>query len=768
MVMRSAVLFLLMLGMVAQASAALTSRCYVRDGLIGMWDGEENAGVGVHDATSVKWADLSGHYQSSTGEPLVTLPDDAQVLDKSVQMTRAYGCPTNVPQGEKDNSGGSNTSGYPGGAFFQAFANGRYSFEVAYDMTLDDINKRKVFAIIGYTGWWFGALQNRYLGFNPNDAIPENWSSKNRWDGVGSAQHLRLDMGANGVYGQHVLSCSQDGATARISADGGEPVTMDGCSPTNGITTSSGFRINREYTENSGMNGKYHSIRIYDRSLTLDEVKINCAVDKVRFFGADADDALLPAGWYFDKSGGDVRLMRRYEVKTAAGGQVSVNGGAAAPSVVFDIDQGQEGALTAQLTAIADEGYEFFCWKGLAAGEDVRKPTGTFVVVGDVTAVFYKSGPRRLSARCYALDGLIGQWDGEENVAYGVHDATSTTWSDLTGTCVDKDKQQLVSLPTDAEVLDKGIRMTCQNGCPTNTPTGSDMDYGRAKYAHAAFLSAFRAARYSVEVAFDLKEDAVARVNPQSHMLIIGYQGWWFGVNNNRYLGFNPNDAVSRNWTEGKGWTGASLSLSASVDFGVEGAYGLHTMSCVQDGTDWWLSVDGTQVTGTCTPTNTTLDTHGFRINRGYYENSGMTGNYHAIRIYNRPLSADEAAVNQAVDKVRFFGVEPAMCPLPEGWRFETTDGIALERRYRVSSFDGEMGTVSVEAGEPAAVADAWVDVVTPTVRLTATPRPDHRFVGWTGGISGGDLTAAKGTFTLTGDVRAEFKKINGILIIVK
>ena len=33
-VMRSAVLFLLVLGVVAQASAALTSRCYVRDGLV--------------------------------------------------------------------------------------------------------------------------------------------------------------------------------------------------------------------------------------------------------------------------------------------------------------------------------------------------------------------------------------------------------------------------------------------------------------------------------------------------------------------------------------------------------------------------------------------------------------------------------------------------------------------------------------------------------------------------------------------------------------
>ena len=761
-VVRAVLVSSLVLGLATQTSASLSSRCYVRDGLIGMWDGEENAGVGVHDATSVKWADLSGHYQTAAGEPLVTLPDDAQVLDKSVQMTRAYGCPTNL-------NGNSNNAGYSGGAIYDAFANARYSVEVAYDMATDDVTAQKVFLIIGYTGWWFGAKANRYLGFNPNDAIPGNWSSKNRWDGSLKQINLRQDMGANGAFGPHVMTCIQDGASARLSVDGGAYVTADGCTPTNGITTSSGFRINRCYDENSGINGKYHSIRIYDRPLTEDEVKINYAVDRVRFFGAEADDALLPEGWYFDKTGGDVKLMRRLVVSTAAGGGlIFVNGGAAAETVVVDLDQAQERVNEVQLTAIAADGYEFCCWHGLAAGEDVRQATGTFVVTGDVTAVFYKAGPRKLSARSYVLDGLIGQWDGEENVAYGVHDATSVIWSDLTGTCVDKQGQQLVSLPVDAEVLDKGIRMTCQNGCPTNTPTGSELDYGRAKYAHAAFQKAFQTARYSVEVSFDLREDAVTRNNPQSHMLIIGYQGWWFGANKNRYLGFNPNDAVPGNWTSGKGWTGSSMSLSAAVDFGVEGAYGRHAMSCVQDGTDWRLSVDGAQLAGTCSPTNEILDSHGFRINRGYYENSGMTGDYHSIRIYNRPLSPEEAAVNQAVDQVRFLGADPATYPMPEGWRFETTDGIALERRHRVSSAQAEWGTVSAGAGAAAASVDAWVDVLTPTATLTATPKPGYKFVRWTGAVSGVDLTSATGTFTVTGDVQAEFAEVHGLLILVK
>ena len=41
---RAVFAFSLVLGLATQTSASLSSRCYVRDGLIGMWDGEENAG----------------------------------------------------------------------------------------------------------------------------------------------------------------------------------------------------------------------------------------------------------------------------------------------------------------------------------------------------------------------------------------------------------------------------------------------------------------------------------------------------------------------------------------------------------------------------------------------------------------------------------------------------------------------------------------------------------------------------------------------------
>ncbi|MBQ1429034.1 MAG: hypothetical protein IIZ06_05145, partial [Kiritimatiellae bacterium] len=40
------------------------------------------------------------------------------------------------------------------------------------------------------------------------------------------------------------------------------------------------------------------------------------------------------------------------------------------------------------------------------------------------------SGP---TARDYVQDGLVAMWDGIENAGWGQHDASATTWKDLTG-----------------------------------------------------------------------------------------------------------------------------------------------------------------------------------------------------------------------------------------------------------------------------------------------------------------------------------------------
>ena len=45
---------------VSSAAAALTAASYAQDGLVGQWDGIENAGAGLHNPATNYWTDLTG------------------------------------------------------------------------------------------------------------------------------------------------------------------------------------------------------------------------------------------------------------------------------------------------------------------------------------------------------------------------------------------------------------------------------------------------------------------------------------------------------------------------------------------------------------------------------------------------------------------------------------------------------------------------------------------------------------------------------------
>ena len=89
-----------------------------------------------------------------------------------------------------------------------------------------------------------------------------------------------------------------------------------------------------------------------------------------------------------------------------------------------------------------------------------------------------------LSARSYVTDGLIGHWDGEQNVDYAAeHNPSATVWRDLTG------NGQNFSLPTDASFSAKGLEMTRLNGAVADKWN--------------LIRTAFTNTKYTVEIAFD-------------------------------------------------------------------------------------------------------------------------------------------------------------------------------------------------------------------------------------------------------------------------
>lgn len=45
--------------------------------------------------------------------------------------------------------------------------------------------------------------------------------------------------------------------------------------------------------------------------------------------------------------------------------------------------------------------------------------------------IIQETQEQSVTAKSYVQDGLVAQWDGIENVSYGVHDETATVWTDL-------------------------------------------------------------------------------------------------------------------------------------------------------------------------------------------------------------------------------------------------------------------------------------------------------------------------------------------------
>ena len=358
-----------------------------------------------------------------------------------------------------------------------------------------------------------------------------------------------------------------------------------------------------------------------------------------------------------------------------------------------------------------------------------------------------------LSARSYIQEGLIGQYDGEFNQGHDVaHSETATTWKDLTG------RGPAITRPSDAVFTAKSMQTTRLVGSPTGGPSG-------AQYSAPALLSAFSNASITVEVAFNKTiETPVSEIGYTKTLckfFVLGDSGFWVGSSDDTHIGWNCNGS---NGTDGS--SGGNLLCAITVDTTLGG----HTLSCSQSGRDWTVRFDELAAkTGTNTPRTTPNQTRGFRFNRCWYEQTGLDGHYHSLRYYGRPLSADEALVNRAIDRVRFFGADPLACELPDGWRFDMSDGIALERLHSATSSDPVMGLVSVNGGTPGESCDLWVEQgVATEVTLKAIPAKGYKFKRWEGNVVSGNPKIAEGVFTVSGDVRAVFTENKGLMMLLK
>ena len=164
-------------------------------------------------------------------------------------------------------------------------------------------------------------------------------------------------------------------------------------------------RTGTDYTAGYGITfqGTYHAFRTYSRVLTDDEIKVNAAIDAIRYNGASASSFSLGGGYSFNADGD---LMVTVAATAADGGTVSLDGGAAGASASTTVCQAQQKNFV--LTATPSEGYVFDKWVGdteaIVRGS-ILTPEITVAALSAINlrATFRKPGN--------ALDGMLFDLD---------------------------------------------------------------------------------------------------------------------------------------------------------------------------------------------------------------------------------------------------------------------------------------------------------------------------------------------------------------------
>lgn len=360
-----------------------------------------------------------------------------------------------------------------------------------------------------------------------------------------------------------------------------------------------------------------------------------------------------------------------------------------------------------------------------------------------------------LTAKSYITDGLIWQLDGIENVAYGEpHDSSATSWKDLVG-------GKHVPIWTNASFVDTGVSSSGVGGTGRITGSyGSGTDPATVPATWRPIFEAFTAARYTYECAFNKTKHA--DTTPKSYtttfrsvFLLLGNDVYKFGTvdqygGKTDSAGFSPNGSSSAQWP----------SKRITVDTVV----GQHTLSCSQDELNCKIRFDDEETPTTVASYGACNNQHGIMVNQDYNGKTGLDGFYHSIRFYNRPLTADEAAVNRAVDKVRYFGVDASTLTLPTGWRFVTTDGVRLLRQANFGVSPSGAGQVKVEDGEPTDSGTYWGEHNgTMIVHFSAVPAEGYAFAGWRAdGLTDDQKLEPTLAAAVSDDITAIFRKTDG------
>jgi len=629
-----------------------TAVSYKQEGLIGQWDGIENAGAGVHDDNATYWKDLteqSGDFALFAGVASFTsngLHKDAQgIMATNVTAAARTGVRTiEVVVSGVPNSGWVNT------------------FFISHNQTITLNNSAKD----GKRGYFFdnnrkGFLTDRKVAqetvaviYNGNSdtanyyyrdgAVPDGESYINNWSA------------AKGTSTMHI-----GGRTGFLSSNDAQTF---------------GYTV--------------HAIRIYDHALTRTEISLHASIDQIRFFGAPEESIS------FANNKTNFVVTAVADVGGFVVGADSVPATTARSAWMYYEGSGATVTPVA-MRAIPMPGWKFSGWVGELAYAEGDSASSRVLVVDLSCCRMYRATFEREaeSVGCnYVTNGLVGLWDGIENAGAGLYDTNSTRWVDLSGHGGDFIVNGAV-----ASFDGTGLKKKATGVCATN-------------------LIAYTGVR-TIE--------GVVSGTPAS--------GWVNAIclNQNQTLTYANSDSNERRYFfDYAKSTWRLAGLAAEVPMSVT----YTTVNNVVQGQDFYLdgvlqtdgriSNSGMYWSG-ASPAGTSI---GGRIgfpNGGDANTSGYT--VHALRLYNRVLSAGEVAYNRAVDRRRFHGVRT------EVFAYRLVDD-AVQCQLRAWT-GGIGGTVKVNDGAAAdCAATAWVAYGTEqTATFTATPAQGWKFAGWTGDV---------------------------------
>ena len=664
------------------AKADYASSDYSQTGLVGQWDGIENAGVGLHDATTNRWTDLTG----TTGD-FVLQTGKAAFTENGLRKTAGGWLAeiatkrTDVRTIEVVVSGVPDT-GWVNALYISANqtitfgnskgANGTRQLFFDYDNLGMNTSVKPAAQTICVT--YNANATKKGQDFWQNGATPEGEEIKQHWNN--SHEVNKMFLGGRGID----------------------------------------YFIEHNAEDNATFGYTIHAVRLYSRVLTQQEAVRHTMIDQARFFGGETS--------FPERTLSGQVAQSAIRAKAGAGGRISIDDASVAPAVEDQSAWFNLGTTTAFICrAIPLPGWTFSGWT-VSPGVTIVRGSASEPVIGveaafahALTATFMKQE----DGLSYVQDGLVGWWDGLENAGPGIFQPGATTWKDLTGKTGD---------------------------FAVNTASAAFRNNGLYKKAagYMASMSTNQTGILTVEAAVsDLPTANSALIvlfqNQQTVTVLAQSETSRQYFFDNKVLGWQtterPKDetiAVTYQ-KSGSAYQGTDFRVNARKPVG-------------SSLPNYWNGVTGK----TCIGGRTTSS-----AGKSDWDGKGYT--IHALRYYDRALSAGEIAYNNAVDRRRFHGAAEAE------FTYRLTANGTVERCVRGWTA-GASGTVSLDNGEAgASVETDWSECGSAVhATLKATPAAGWRFVSWTGdvhAIVGGEATDAtvEVETTLGASLQAVFEK---------